>query len=48
MIGMKETIEEYNAKIAKEQTKHGRIESSEPIGTKLPKELWKEEVKEVK
>ena len=45
---MKETIEEYNAKIAAEQAKHGRIESSEPIGTKLPKELWKEEVKEAK
>jgi len=48
MIGMKESVEEYNAKIAKEQAKHGRIESSEPIGTKLPKELWKEEVKEAK
>ncbi len=48
MIGMKESVEEYNAKIAKEQAKHGRIESSEPIGTKLPKEIWKEEVKEAK
>jgi len=48
MIGMKESVKEYNAKIAAEQAKHGRIESSEPIGTKLPKELWKEEVKEAK
>ena len=48
MIKMKESVEEYNAKIAVEQSSHGRLESSEPIGTKLPKELWKEEVKEAK
>jgi fumarate reductase flavoprotein subunit len=46
MINMKETVEEYNQKIAKEQAEHGRLETSEPVGTKLPKELWKEELKE--
>jgi hypothetical protein len=45
---MKMSIEEYNKKIPEEQKQHGRIETSEPIGTKLPKELWKSEVKETK
>ncbi len=47
-IDMKISIEKYNKNIHKEQKKHGRIESSEPIGTKLPKEMWKSEVKEAK
>ena len=46
MINMLETIEEYNQKVAKEQAQHGRLETAEPIGEKLPKELWKEEFKE--
>ena len=45
---MKISIEKYNKNIHKEQKKHGRIESSEQIGTKLPKEMWKSEVKETK
>jgi len=45
---MKISIEKYNKNIHKEQKKHGRIESSEPIGTKLPKEMWKSEVEEAK
>ncbi|MCK4903366.1 MAG: FAD-binding protein, partial [Candidatus Marinimicrobia bacterium] len=47
-VDMKMSIEEYNKKIPEEQKQHGRIETSEPIGTKLPKELWKSEVKETK
>jgi fumarate reductase flavoprotein subunit len=45
---MEISIEEYNNKIADDQTKHGRQETSQPMGAKLPKELWKEEVKEGK
>ena len=48
MIGMKLTIAEYNKNVASEQRLNGRIESSEPIGVKLPKGLWKAELKEAK
>jgi len=48
MIDMKLTIAEYNKNVASEQKQHGRIESSETIGAKLPKELWKAEIKEAK
>ena len=47
-VDMKSSIEDYNKKIPGEQKKHGRIETTEPIGTKLPKEMWKSEVKEAK
>lgn len=45
---MKITIAKYNKRVHDEQQKEGRIETTEPIGAKLPKELWKEEVKEDK
>ncbi len=45
---MKISIEKYNKNIPNEQKKHGRIETSEPIGTKLPMGLWKAEIEEVK
>ncbi len=45
---MKMSIDDYNKKIPGEQKQHGRLETSEPIGTKLPKEMWKSEVKEGK
>ena len=47
-VDMEMTTKEYNGKIADEQKKHGRAETSEPMGTKLPKEMWKSEVKEAK
>jgi hypothetical protein len=47
-VDMNISTEEYNKKIPVEQKQHGRIETSEPIGTKLPKEMWKSEVKEAK
>jgi hypothetical protein len=47
-VDMNISIEEYNDKIPGEQKNHGRIETSEPIGTKLPKELWKSEGGEAK
>ncbi len=42
---MKDTLEEYNAKVAKLQKQAGRIDTSEPMGTKLTPGLWKQEVK---
>lgn len=45
---MKISIDDYNNKIPDEQKRHGRIETAEPIGTKLPKEMWKSEIKEAK
>jgi fumarate reductase flavoprotein subunit len=47
-VDMNISTEEYNKKIPAEQKQHGRIETSEPTGTKLPKEMWKSEVKEAK
>lgn len=47
-MDMKISINEYNKKVPREQKLHGQIETTEPIGTKLPKELWKSEVKETK
>jgi len=47
-VDMEISIKDYNTKINKEQKKHGRIETSEPMGTKLPKEAWNDEVKEAK
>jgi fumarate reductase flavoprotein subunit len=48
MIKMKDTVAQYNNIVLKEQEKEGRKETSEPMGTKLPKEAWKEEAKEAK
>jgi len=47
-VDMKISLQDYNNKINEEQKKNGRIETTEPIGSKLPKELWKDEVKEAK
>ncbi len=47
-IDMTISIAEYNSKVDNEQKQHGKIESAEPIGVQLPKEIWREEVKEGK
>jgi fumarate reductase flavoprotein subunit len=47
-VDMTISTEEYNNNIHGEQKRHGRIETSEPIGARLPKEIWKSELKETK
>ena len=44
-IKMKESIEDYNAKVHKLQKEAGRIDTAEAIGSKLKPGLWKDEVK---
>jgi fumarate reductase flavoprotein subunit len=44
-IKMKETVEEYNSKIQKLQKEAGRLDTAEPIGSKLKPGVWKDEVK---
>lgn len=45
-IPMKESIEEYNKDVYENQKANGLLDSSEPIGIKLPKEVWKTTEKE--
>jgi len=49
-IPMKTTVEEYNAQVSEKQKESGMLETAESIGTRLPKEAWREESpgKEVK
>jgi hypothetical protein len=42
------SITEYNANVDSEQKRHGKIDSAEPQGIQLPKEMWREEIKEGK
>lgn len=44
-IEMKQSLEEYNNTVEKLQKESGKIDTSEPMGTKLTPGLWKEEVK---
>jgi fumarate reductase flavoprotein subunit len=44
-IKMKESIEEYNSKIQKLQKEAGRVDTVEPIGSKIKPGAWKDEVK---
>ncbi len=41
-ISIKETIEEYNTNVDIVQKAEGRLDPSEPTGSRLPKERWKE------
>jgi len=43
MIDMALTLEEYNARVDAEQTAFGKQATLEPLGTRLPKELWRKE-----
>ncbi|NQV15934.1 fumarate reductase flavoprotein subunit, partial [bacterium] len=43
MVSMELTLGQYNAKVHELQTALGKHETSEPIGTGLPKEAWREE-----
>ena len=43
MIEMDMTLEEYNAKVDAAQSAFGKHATIEPMGTRLPKELWREE-----
>jgi fumarate reductase flavoprotein subunit len=47
-IDMTISITEYNANVDSEQKRHGKIDSAEPQGIQLPKEMWREEIKEGK
>lgn len=42
MIDMSESVKEYNNSVDAKQKTEGRIDPSEPTGTKLPKEAWRE------
>ncbi len=44
MINMEVSIEKYNRKVDSTQTAMGRLQPSEPTGSKLPKEAWREEL----
>jgi len=43
MIDMDLTVKEYNAKVDAEQTAFGKHPTIEPMGTRIPKEAWREE-----
>lgn len=43
-IHMSQTIDEYNNKVDAEQKEHGKLETVEPIGQRLPKEAWRAEM----
>jgi fumarate reductase flavoprotein subunit len=43
-ISMKISVERYNKRVYKEQKANGLLDPSEPIGSKLPKEAWREEL----
>ena len=43
MIAMKESIEEYNAKVDAGQKEKGKLNTLEPIGEKLPKLAWEKQ-----
>jgi len=43
MIDMDLTLEQYNAKVDAEQTAFGKHPTLEPMGTRIPKEAWREE-----
>jgi fumarate reductase flavoprotein subunit len=47
-IDMTISTAEYNNKVDSEQKRHGKLESAESIGAQLPKEAWREEIKEGK
>ncbi len=43
MIEMDLTLEEYNATVDEKQTAFGKHPTIEPMGTRIPKEAWREE-----
>ncbi len=45
MIDMDKSIDAYNQTVDSSQKEHGKIDTAEPIGSKLTMGLWKEEVK---
>jgi len=47
-IDMTTSIADYNNKVDTEQIEQGRLKTSEPMGSKLPKEAWHDEMKEGK
>jgi fumarate reductase flavoprotein subunit len=47
-IDMTTSIADYNNKVDIEQIEQGRLKTSEPMGSKLPKEAWHDEMKEGK
>ena len=42
-IPLKQTPEEYNQRVYEDQKSNGLIDTSEPIGIRLPKRIWQEE-----
>jgi len=47
-IDMTTSIADYNNKVDTEQIEQGRLNTSEPMGSKLPKAAWHDEMKESK
>lgn len=41
-ISMKMSLEEYNKRVYEDQKTNGRFDTVEPMGTRLPKEAWRE------